>query len=196
MIIVFKVTALLLIAVFVVFVSDHRRKPAALPLIHPSVILLTKVCYLVPISVWGYAFFKLQDIMTLDWIGLLIAAVGVATTVKAKIDLGKSHTWAGYYLPGAPRVTTGLYRYLRHPMYVGIIAVIVGGYVFALPRFPIWLIGPMTCVNVWIIVFLIVVARRETRLLSADRHQADQQSITTNMRVIPRMGKPRPHSNH
>ncbi len=181
MIVFFKITLLVLFAVFVVFISDQRRKPSTEPLIGRGIIFVTKICYWAPASVFTYSIIIARHITTLDWISLSIAVVGTLFTVKSKIDLGEYHTWAGYYRPGATRVTSGLYRYFRHPMYVGIITVIVAGYIFAVPRLPIWITVTTTVVNLWIVSFLILAARRETRLLSAVHDGAEEESIANNM---------------
>ena len=174
-----------LFILFFVVISDFRRKPDAHPLIDKRLVVLTKICYLVSIPVWSYYMLNMRRIIASDWISLAIGALGLAITVKAKIDLGKCHTWAGYYRPGARRIRTGLYRYFRHPMYAGIFAFLAAGYVFALPRFPIWLTAAMAVMHLWIVIFLMLVARRESRWLSTMQDSVGNESNATSNKPTP-----------
>ena len=59
----------------------------------------------------------------LVYMGLAIGAVGVALWVLSMLNLGPSLA----VLPGADRlVTRGVYRYMRHPIYVGIVLTLTG----------------------------------------------------------------------
>ena len=59
----------------------------------------------------------------LVYAGLLVGAVGVILWILAMLRLGPSLA----VLPGTDRlVTCGVYRYLRHPVYVGIVLTLSG----------------------------------------------------------------------
>ncbi|SFQ97763.1 MULTISPECIES: methyltransferase [unclassified Enterobacter] len=153
------------LVVFVVFIYDKPNKPGVLPLIDPRAITLLKILYPLPILTFAYSLFLPAVITHLDWIAMGLAIIGTGLVVKGKIDLGESHTWAGYYLPHAPVVEDGIFRWLAHPMYCGIIIVILSCstvYVTRLPWF-VSMIALLCCI--YIIAFLILAARREEGLL-------------------------------
>jgi uncharacterized protein YceK/protein-S-isoprenylcysteine O-methyltransferase Ste14 len=166
MLLLYKITQLAAIAVFATFISDHRKKPFTVPLINTKVTALTKLCYPIPILAWVYAIVTASSLSAADWLSFVVSLSGIALTVKAKSGLGESHMWAGYYRPDAARVTRGPYRFLRHPMYSGIVAVIVAGSIFMWFRLPPWLVALTMLINTWIVVFLVVIAHRETSAIS------------------------------
>ncbi|HTV01112.1 MAG TPA: isoprenylcysteine carboxylmethyltransferase family protein, partial [Luteitalea sp.] len=66
-----------------------------------------------------------------DWDAWAVAGVVVviaAKTIKyaAIATLGERWSYRVVVLPGAPLVATGLYRYVRHPNYVGVAGEILG----------------------------------------------------------------------
>ncbi len=56
-------------------------------------------------------------------IGLILALFGLGLWIASYISLGSSF---GVLPESKPAVTRGVYRYLRHPMYLGIIATFFG----------------------------------------------------------------------
>ena len=59
-------------------------------------------------------------------IGTLVFAAGKAIKWWAILSLGQYWTFKVIAVPGAPLVTTGPYRFLRHPNYVGVVGELVG----------------------------------------------------------------------
>lgn len=166
--IAYKIIQVAAIVLFCVFISDRRRKPGMKPLIDERITLFTKYCYPVPILVWTYVVVMLETVRLPEVIALLLSLAGVAVTVKAKIDLADKHAWAGYVIEGVLPVSRGIYRYLKHPMYCGIAAVIVAGSLVISSRIPLWMMAAVTLINIWILAFLAVVARRETLHLAQE----------------------------
>jgi protein-S-isoprenylcysteine O-methyltransferase Ste14 len=92
-------------------------------------------------------------------IGAVLGLGGLALGLLSFKALGRN-----FRVFGAPRrsgtlITTGIYRYIRHPMYIGVILA-VGGYVLAF--------GSLLAIPLWlgVTVFYIVKAVKEERLLT------------------------------
>jgi methyltransferase len=75
--------------------------------------------------------------------GLLIFAVAKLIKWSAIVALGRSWTFRVIVVPGDPLVSSGPYRYLRHPNYVAVIGELVGAAVMtqALVTGPMAVIG-------------------------------------------------------
>lgn len=58
--------------------------------------------------------------------GLAIFAAAKALKYWAIVSLGERWTYRVFVLPGAPLVTTGPYRLMRHPNYVGVVGELLG----------------------------------------------------------------------
>jgi len=147
-----------------VAISDHRRRERAVPIISTKVSSLTKMFYPIPMFAWIYAIICAGSISTTDWLSLIIAVPGIALTVRGKWDIGECHSWAGYFRTDTPRICWGTYRFLNHPMYTGIVLVIIAACSFTGPRLSRWPLIAFLSVNSWIGSFLVVVARRETAM--------------------------------
>ena len=68
--------------------------------------------------------------------GLLLFLAGKAIKYAAIAALGERWTFRVVVLQGAPLVTRGIYRWLRHPNYVGVAAEVVGS--------ALWMRAPIT----------------------------------------------------
>lgn len=71
----------------------------------------------------------------LRYLGVLAIAVGIGTIVSAFISLGASLTPYPRPRAGAALVTRGIYGYVRHPIYTGLIAGALG---WALAWLSVW----------------------------------------------------------
>lgn len=165
---VFKVVAFAVLAVFVVSISHLRKGPSAEPLCPRGLILLAMVLYPLPLFAYAYALATLHRAGTFDWACLTVTIFGAAVTVKARLDLGDRHVWAGYELKDAEPVTGGTYAYVRHPLYAGIFVFIFDGLPIILTHNPP--IGPLLALVplAYILPFLIVVAHREMETMASE----------------------------
>ena len=66
------------------------------------------------------------EIPAVLWIGVLLTALGVGISVWARLSLGAN--WSGMVTlkKGHELVRKGLYRWIRHPIYTGILLGFVG----------------------------------------------------------------------
>lgn len=151
---------------FTLFIIPRRQPTAASPLITPLATHLLRAMFLLPILAFGYSLFITQQVSGFDWLCLGIALIGTLLVIKGKRDLGQWHTWAGTWLPGAPTIRTGIYRWLPHPMYTGIILTIVSCSLVYITRLPVLLSALALLCCLYIVTFLLVVAVRERRHLS------------------------------
>jgi hypothetical protein len=82
------------------------------PLFPVAAIKLLRFMWLVPILIFGYSLSLVATISLIEWGCLAIAVIGNILMIKGKLDLGRCHTWAGYYLPGVSAIRTGIFRWL------------------------------------------------------------------------------------
>jgi protein-S-isoprenylcysteine O-methyltransferase Ste14 len=142
---------LLVTLLFVLFWSAYwRRRPALALASRPVEILLPLVCSGLPLAqsppalvvaalgaLFGGASHALwQPAFALDArLGLSLMAAGEAFTLAGMLSLGRSFS---IFSEVRELATSGLYRFVRHPLYLGEI-VAVWGYVLAWPA--LWSIG-------------------------------------------------------
>lgn len=95
--------------------------------------------------------------MALHVIGLLVCVAGLGGAVWARINLGRNWGTPMSLKEGHELVTSGPYRYVRHPIYTGILVALVGS---GLAAGTIWLVFfAVVC------PFFIYSARIEERLM-------------------------------
>lgn len=61
-----------------------------------------------------------------DWLALIFTSVGLALVMKARIDLRDYYAWPGFFKENTQIVRTGVYAYMRHPIYVGVYVFVFG----------------------------------------------------------------------
>jgi protein-S-isoprenylcysteine O-methyltransferase Ste14 len=111
---------------------------------------------------WAFAldYFEVMPLYT----AVYVVMVASATLIAAGVSL-LAVGWATVYRGRGALVTRGIYRYLRHPQYLGLI-LIVAGFNIQWPTLPTLLMGPM------LIVMYIWLARREDEELA--RHYGEE----------------------
>lgn len=77
----------------------------------------------------------------LDWMGAALTVAGIAFAIWARLHLGRNWSSRPTRKEGHELVTSGPYRYVRHPIYTGLILAVFGsaltGSLFALVIFAI-----------------------------------------------------------
>lgn len=157
---------LLNLVVFTLFIVPRRQPENAKELIPASATTMLRIMWLLPILAFGFSLFIAHPVMPLDWVCLALAVTGTILVIKGKRDLGSYHTWAGYYLPGAPALKRGIFRWIAHPMYTGIILVILSCSLVYLTRLPGYLSAIALACCFYIVSFLLIVAGRESKHLA------------------------------
>jgi len=165
--IIFKVLGLMILFIFVFFVSDFRNKEGMISLVDKKWILIIKLFYTIPILLYFYIVLSLEDIQIYDYIAFILTLSGTFIVVKAKKDMGKYHTWAGHKLNTTRMITRGIYSFIRHPLYTGINIFILGALVISINHNPfnIYLSLIAFMIVVFIMAFLVMMALKESQFL-------------------------------
>jgi len=161
----FQIAQLLIILSFTIFISDLRKKRSSEPLLSKSFIKIMKLSYIIPIAIYGYTLVTLNVLFTLDYLAILLTLLGTVTVIKAKMDLGSYHVWTGYKREDTELVVRGIYRWIRHPLYVGIFIFIFGALFTVIPHVKWFLLVPFFASLSYIVIFLIIASKRETSFL-------------------------------
>jgi protein-S-isoprenylcysteine O-methyltransferase Ste14 len=105
-------------------------------------------------SLWTF-----PDSELLRWAGVALSVLGTTIRLAGLWSLGRQFSGHVTLQENHQLVQTGLYRHVRHPMYLGF-AVAAAGLVLV---FRSWLVFPVLVLN---LIFLLVRIHQEERLLS------------------------------
>ncbi|MCS2153835.1 hypothetical protein MUU49_14850 [Scandinavium goeteborgense] len=150
---------------FTAVIVPRQQPAAAKPLLPIGATQFLRLTWVLPILAFGVSLFFDHQVTALDWLCLAIAIMGNALVIKGKRDLGSSHTWAGFYLPGARIIRSGIFQWVSHPMYIGIVAVIVSCSLVYIVRLPGYISAAALICCLYIVAFLMIAAFREQRVL-------------------------------
>lgn len=162
----FQAAQVVLLGLFTLAISDIRRKANMSPTVHRVWLVLLKSVYLVPLAIYAGTLWGITELGWYDAVSLALTAIGAFLAVRAKMDLGQQHAWVGYHRDNTQVVTHGIYSYIRHPIYAGILSFMAGGVCATLPRasWAVVLVGSASLA--YIIGFLTLAARRESTRLT------------------------------
>ena len=164
---IFKIFAFLTLLIFTFYISDFRNKKGMIPIINKKLTFFLKIFYFVPIFIYLYVIINLKDIFIHTYLGLFFTFLGLYLVSKAKIDLGKYHTWAGHLLHSTKMITEGIYAFIRHPLYTGIFTFITGAIILSIDNNPFTFLST-TIIIIFvflIVIFLVISALREDKFL-------------------------------
>ena len=164
--IIFQVSQALVAVIFALFISDFRKKEDMVPLVKEKLTLLLKISCLPPLFIYSFVLITLQQVATVDLLALSLTILGMIFVSKAKLDLSKNHTWAGYCLKSSQLFSKGIYAYIRHPLYTGVYAFIFGVFLTLVPHAGWLLIIAAGIPLIYIMIFLAHSAAKETNMLS------------------------------
>lgn len=163
----FKLVTTSVFIVFGILISDVRNKKTK-PLIKQPWISIMRITYPLSPICFLYFLWKLNRISIIDVLALAIMVLGTIIVFFAKRELGVNHSWTGYSTTNITNfIRTGIYEYVRHPLYLGIIIAVAGTGIFVLQRistnylvFCIYIVG-----MIFTIVFINISSTKETKYL-------------------------------
>ncbi len=127
-----------------------------------------RVAYLVPQVSFLYFLWTLEEVRLFDLLGLIIVCAGVFIIALSKKELGSRHAWAGHAAYAVSDFcVSGIYAWVRHPIYLGIIVADIGMGFLVIPRLNVQLQLSLTFVIGCVItfIFIIVSSFKETKFL-------------------------------
>lgn len=121
----FQLLQSVVVVALVFFVFDFRLRGetvfgSKLPLLIGTLLPLYCLGYLSVL----YGF--LETVTYVDWTAFMITVLSLALIMKAKIDLKDWYTWPGQFKHGPYLIKTGVYTWIRHPVYTGIFMFVFG----------------------------------------------------------------------
>lgn len=151
--------------VFTLVILPRKQPVNARPLLPITATRLLRLTFLIPIPVFGYSLFFSHQIGPVEWGCLILAIVGNVLVIKGKWDLGRATRGQATIYPAPKGLRAAFLPWIAHPMYTGIILVIISCSLVYITRLPIWLsaLGLICCF--YIVGFLIMAALREDRQL-------------------------------
>ncbi len=84
---------------------------------------------LFPLYCLGYLlilFGFLESVTVMDWVSFVITVLSLILIIKARIDLRDYYTWPGQFKQSPKLIKSGLYNWIRHPIYFGIFLFVLG----------------------------------------------------------------------
>lgn len=161
-----------LIAFFVYYGMDIRRKKGSSNFVATPWLLLMKLLSFALIACFAAVLFSLRNADIGDWLCIALMASGTAFIMAAKKTLHTAHTFTGQFLDKPELVTQGVYSYTRNPLYLGVFqceiaaAIIVLRHAAALwPSTYVPLLALLTLALVYVVGFNLKMARLEARYL-------------------------------
>ncbi len=161
---IFKAIAFLVLFIFVYFISDVNKIDSR-PLIKEPWLTLMRMLFPIPPIAYFYYLYKMDEVTWLDIIALMIMISGVIIIGFSKKKLGKRHSWAGYYKQNIDSfVKSGIYKYIRHPLYTGIYVAVTGSMIVVFQRMDIkkLIFWAYLLVNIAVYVFIFLSSQKET----------------------------------
>jgi protein-S-isoprenylcysteine O-methyltransferase Ste14 len=118
-----------------------------------------------------------DPIVALNVLGLLLAALGIALAIWARLYLGRNWGMPMSVKENPELVTTGPYAYIRHPIYAGILLALLGSSLI------VWW---WSAIFIWsLIYFLVFAARGEEKLMRNTFPTTYPQYQARTKRLIP-----------
>ncbi|MGM0482505.1 MAG: methyltransferase family protein [Patescibacteria group bacterium] len=168
LIILFQVTVAVLALVLIFLVFDHRvggRKRSngsRLPLIVGTLLPLYGLGYL-----W-VLFYSFNSLTIFDQVSFVFISVGFVMVLKARMDLRGNYAWPGQFMEETQIVKSGIYAYMRHPIYTGVGLFLIGTIFTVVAHSDLVLGMPLAVLSASLLALLASVARHEETCLARE----------------------------
>ncbi|MFT6260971.1 MAG: protein-S-isoprenylcysteine O-methyltransferase Ste14 [Bermanella sp.] len=138
-----------------------------------SILLMKSTSILLCIILYS-VIYMMDSLTVIDFVALALFILGASLVRAAKTELVKNDafTWTGYVLDKPNLVTSGIYKFVRHPLYLGVYCVEFGGAFIGISRTHLWFPEYYFWVNtalvlgiIYAIVFNALLAGKESKNL-------------------------------
>ena len=106
--------------------GDPRREPLSARLLHVVPLVVAGVLIGVRDMPWPLMLRVWPRSLSLYWLGVALVAAGLAFAVWARVHLGRNWSGSVTVKEAHELIRTGPYGYVRHPIYTGLIAAMLG----------------------------------------------------------------------
>jgi protein-S-isoprenylcysteine O-methyltransferase Ste14 len=107
--------------------ATRRRESRASRLAHTLPLAIGAALIASPARRWGALAFRLWPAsLTAYWIGVALVMAGLAFAIWARVHLGGNWSGTVTVKQGHELIRSGPYAYVRHPIYTGLIAALLG----------------------------------------------------------------------
>jgi protein-S-isoprenylcysteine O-methyltransferase Ste14 len=193
---VFQVCAFAVAIALAAVIADVRRKPGMTPFFAAPWLMLQKAVAVTTLGIVGFILARqLTAPDSLDWLGLLISAVGMGVAAKGKSDLARSHAWAGYFRANVPLVRDGIYSRLRNPIYCGIFLCLLGSSFTTFHDGSVPLAVSNAVLASYLVVFLLISAHKEQQLLRREFGSEYEAYASDTPAFVPSLASSKPANN-
>lgn len=163
-VLLFKIVAYVVLLVFVLIISDVNKKDSK-PLTKQIWITLMKLLFPIPALCYGFFLYKLENVTIWDIGALGFMVIGVWIIIVSKMKLGDRHSWTGYAKQKIDSFErTGIYGYIRHPLYTGIYVAVTASMIVVFQRAQLnsFIFWAYVLANVYIYAFIYISSLKES----------------------------------
>jgi protein-S-isoprenylcysteine O-methyltransferase Ste14 len=132
-----------------------------IPFVDEKITMLFKLSYFILVTIFAYTIVTIDYLTSFDFVALALTFLGTVIIVEAKLDLGICHTWVGYCKQSSKLEVSGIYAYMRHPLYLGVHLFSIGGLVLLTFHAQFYLTIVAFIMGLFMILFLTIAASKD-----------------------------------
>jgi protein-S-isoprenylcysteine O-methyltransferase Ste14 len=140
MVLAFQILSAVFLTIFFYYGYDMKRRDNWKTLAPNRSIILMKLMAVVLGLILYSSILVIKTVNATDFIALAFFVLGALLVRSAKRELEKNQafTWTGYALEKPNLVTSGVYAFIRHPLYTGVYLTEIGGVLVVIRRTTEW----------------------------------------------------------